>query len=374
MLRVAIVGCGRIADSHAAQIRRIPECELVAACDREPLMARQFCERFGVSGSFDTLEDLLKRSAPDVVHITTPPQSHFSLGRACLAAGCHVLIEKPFTVWAPEAVELIETAKGRRLKLTVGHDDQFSHAARRMRALIQTGYLGGTPVHMESSYCYDLTDPSYARPLLADKRHWVRQLPGTLLQNIASHGLARIAELFPDDSPRVTAHGFASARLAAMGGEGLLDELRVVIRAASGCTAYFTFASQMRPLLHQFRVYGPKNGIVLDEDHQTVIRLNGKGYRSFAEKFIPPASVAWQNVANLAFNAHRFLRNDFHMKSGMKYLIESFYRSIVHGGALPIPYREILLTSHLMDAIFGQLSASGTSGAPEDERSIPARL
>jgi hypothetical protein len=45
------------------------------------------------------------------------------------------------------------------------------------------------------------------------------------------------------------------------------------------------------------------------------------------------------------------------MKSGMKYLMESFYRSIVEGTPGPIPYREILLTARIMDAIFAQLDA-----------------
>jgi hypothetical protein len=54
----------------------------------------------------------------------------------------------------------------------------------------------------------------------------------------------------------------------------------------------------------------------------------------------------------------RFLANDFHMKAGMHYLIESFYRSIAEGTAVPIPYREIVLTARIMDAIFSQLSST----------------
>ena len=80
------------------------------------------------------------------------------------------------------------------LKITAGHDDQFSHVARRMRALIRSGYLGGTPVHMESYYCYEIAQSGYAGALLGDKQHWIRRLPGMLLQNIISHGIARIAE------------------------------------------------------------------------------------------------------------------------------------------------------------------------------------
>lgn len=64
---------------------------------------------------------------------------------------------------------------------------------------------------------------------------------------------------------------------------------------------------------------------------------------------------AKQYLGNLSTNLRAFLTNDFHTKSGMKCLIESFYRSIVEGTPVPIPYREILLTARIMDAIFAQL-------------------
>ena len=54
---------------------------------------------------------------------------------------------------------------------------------------------------------------------------------------------------------------------------------------------------------------------------------------------------------------HCFLAQDFHMKSGMKYLIESFYRSIVDGAPDPIPHSEIFLAGRIMDMIFAQLRA-----------------
>src|SRR5262245_53599420 len=122
MLRVAIVGCGRIADSHASQIQRIPGCEIVGACDREELMARQFVERFPVKAHFSDLTEMLERARPQVVHVTTPPDSHFALGRQCLLRGAHVYIEKPFTLNTAEAEELIALAAERNLKLTAGHD------------------------------------------------------------------------------------------------------------------------------------------------------------------------------------------------------------------------------------------------------------
>src|SRR5262245_10602864 len=156
MLRVAIVGCGKIADSHASQISRISGCEIVGVCDQEPLMARQLYERFRVRRYFGDLDELLRETKPDVVHITTPPASHFEIAKACLEWGCHIYVEKPFTLNAEQAQVLVALANARQRKLTAGHDDQFSHVACRMRELVRTGYLGGLPVHMESYFCYEL--------------------------------------------------------------------------------------------------------------------------------------------------------------------------------------------------------------------------
>ncbi len=254
MLRVAIVGCGKIADAHASQIQRIKGCEIVGVCDREVLMARQLYERFPVKRYYSDLTELLSDARPDVVHITTPPESHFDIARFCLERGCHVYVEKPFTLHAEEAQILVAFANEKGLKLTAGHDDQFSHVARRMRTLVQSGYLGGVPVHMESYYCYDLGEPGYARALLGDKQHWVRRLPGGLLHNIISHGIARIAEFLSSESPQVIAYGFVSPLLKRMDESEIIDELRVIICEEERTTAYFTFSSQMHPSIHQFRM------------------------------------------------------------------------------------------------------------------------
>jgi predicted dehydrogenase len=358
VLKVAIVGCGKIADAHASQIARIAGCEIVAVCDRELLMAKQLYERFPVKHYFGDLTELLSKAQPHVVHITTPAETHYHLARLCLEHGSHVYVEKPITLNAAEAQALVALAEHRGLKLTAGHDDQFSHVTRRMRALIRSGYLGGPPVHMESSFCYDLSDPAYARALLSDKNHWVRRLPGKLLQNIISHGVARIAEFLRSDSPQVIAHGFVSPLLKSMGETEIIDELRVIISEEDeGTTAYFTFSSQMRPSLHEFRVYGPRNGLVIDQDQETLLRIRGRRYASYAEKFIPPAALASQYLGNLKTNVGTFLRRDFHMKAGMKCLIESFYRSISNKEPPPIPYRELLLTARIMDSIFEQVGS-----------------
>lgn len=355
MLKIAIVGCGKIADSHASQIQRIDGAKVVAAFDTEKLMAQQFCERYGVEGSFDDLDELLREARPDVVHITTPPQSHYSLAMKCLDNGCHVYVEKPFTLHTKEARELLAYAEKKQLCVTTGHDAQFTHAANRLRKLVQEGFLGGKPVHMESAYCYNFGDAFYAKALLGDKNHWVRSLPGNLLQNVISHGIAKIAEYIESDDPEVIVHAHRSPLLKSIGETQVTDELRVIINDDEQRTAYFTFSSQIRPSLNQFRIYGPKNGIFLDETKQIIIPYSGRHYKSFGEKFLPSLIFSKNYFKNFFHNFALFLKNDFHFEAGKKHLYENFYKSIKTNSAPPIPYSEIILTSLIMDKIFEQL-------------------
>ncbi len=284
-----------------------------------------------------------------------------------LEAGSHVYIEKPFALNEADTIALLNLASSMGLKMTAGHDDQFSHVARRMRSLIGEGYLGGPPVHMESYYCYEMATSTYANSMLSDQSHWTRRLPGKLLHNIISHGIARIAEHLVSDSPKVIAHGFVSSPLRKMGETEIIDELRAIIsEPEGGATGYFTFSSQMRPSLHQFRIYGPRNGLILDQDQETLIRLRGKKAKSYLEKFATPVQIGRQYYQNVRSNLGRFLQRDFQMKSGMKNLIELFYQSIREDGPLPIPYREIVLTASIMDSIFAQLQESSRAARDEE--------
>ena len=363
MLRVAVIGCGKIADQHVQAIRRIHGCEVVAVCDREMLMAGQLAERFKIAGVFSETLEMLQTVAPDVVHVTTPPQGHFPLAKQCLEAGCHVYLEKPFTITAAEAKEVIALAESRNLKVTAGHNYQFTLEMMEMRRLVAAGFLGGKPVHLESYWSYDLSDASYVGPILGSKTHWVRQLPGQLFHNLVSHGIARLAE-FLDDEVEITAHAHQSERLRSLGGQEVQDELRVFLRDKSKTTAFFCFSTQIKPGLNCLRLCGPKNSVVVDQNSGSLLRLENKSCKSYLTYFLPPLRLARQHFRNARVNITNFLRGKLHQDFGMKELIERFYRSIHSDGALPIPYREIILTARIMDEIFSQIDGGGTEAPP----------
>ncbi|HEU5397533.1 MAG TPA: Gfo/Idh/MocA family oxidoreductase, partial [Verrucomicrobiae bacterium] len=271
MLRVAIIGCGKIADQHILALRRIPDCKVVAVCDREPLMARQLAERFRIADHYSDAAEMLRKSLPDAVHITTPPQSHFPLAKLCLDSGSHVYLEKPFTVNADEAEQLIALAEDSELKITAGHNYQFTLEMLQMRRLVEDGFLGGKPVHLESHWPYDLRDRNYVGPILGSRAHWVRQLPGQLFHNLISHGVAKLAE-FLDDEVEVFASAHQSPRLRSLGGQEVLDELRVFIRDKNDMTAFFTFSTQMKPGQNFLRICGPVNSVTVDHATGSLLR------------------------------------------------------------------------------------------------------
>jgi predicted dehydrogenase len=362
MINVGIIGCGKVADKHASQILRIPRCKIVGVCDREELMAEQLAERFAIPQHFSDARFFLDACKPDVVHIATPPQTHYALARQCLEAGCHLYVEKPFTLNCDEARELIDIAEKKGRKLTVGHETQFMPVARDMRRLIHEGYLGGAPVHMESIYGYDFSDERYAKAVLGDENHWVRSLPGGLLQNIISHGIGKIVEYLQDENMTILAHAFTSHFLESINEKDILDELRVIISDSHRTTAYFTFSSQMSPPLHQFRVYGPKNSLIADYEHQTLIRVKKENYKSYLNQFVPPFAYSKQHFANGCHNIRRFLRNDFHSEYGFHFLVSEFYQSVIENRPPPISYRDVLLTSRIMDEIFNQIRQRPMSG------------
>src|SRR5438094_8688146 len=155
MLKIAIVGCGKVADQHVAAIHRIPECEIVSVCDWEPLMAKQLGQRFGIAGCFSDLKEMLEAVSPDIVHITTPPRSHYSLAKQCLESGSHVYLEKPFTVTASETESLIELAQHRDLKITVGHNYLFTLEMLEMRRLVEQAFFGRRPSNLERHRTYE---------------------------------------------------------------------------------------------------------------------------------------------------------------------------------------------------------------------------
>ncbi len=362
-LKIAIVGCGKIADGHVEEIGKMGErARVVAACDRELLMAEQIAERYGIPACYDDLGRMLAAEKPDVVHLTTPPQSHLALARTCMDAGAHVFVEKPFTLDYADSKALVDHAEKTGKKVTIGYTYLLDQPSLEIRALRREGLLGDV-VHVESFYGYNLGG-AFGQALLGDASHWVHDLPGKLFHNTIDHPFSKIIEFIPDDEPEVHAFGHVQRESRHYGDarDHLMDELRVLVRGKK-VTAYITFSAHIRPAAHFVRVYGTKNTLHADYTSRTVTFDANPSLPSAIGRVVPAFEMAARFAREGLKNTKKFARSDFHFFAGLQNLFRSFYDAIELGTELPISYRDILRIAKMMDQIFGQLDQSGGASA-----------
>jgi predicted dehydrogenase len=124
-LRAAVIGVGYLGRFHAQKYAALPDVELCGVVDAHADTAQRVAGELGV-GVFASHHALIGQV--DLVSIASTTESHYAVARDCLAAGLHVLVEKPITVTVAEADELIALAEARGLKLQVGHLERFNPA------------------------------------------------------------------------------------------------------------------------------------------------------------------------------------------------------------------------------------------------------
>ncbi|MBS0260690.1 MAG: Gfo/Idh/MocA family oxidoreductase [Planctomycetes bacterium] len=343
-LRVALIGCGQIADAHLGEIRKLAHAEPVAVCDRERDLAVQAAARFEVPQIFDDVEQMLATARPDVVHITTPPHTHKALAIAALRGGAHVYVEKPFTVDVAEADEVIAVAESAGRLACVGHDQLFDPCWVECRQLFEKGNLGDI-VHVDSVQGYDLTG-IFGRLVSSDPEHWVRRLPGGVFQNTISHALYKITEFLPDTRPHIQALWFPTPDSG-----GLKSELRVMLRGEQ-VTASLISSFAARPVQRLARIYGTKDTVEVDLEARLVrkyYKLSAPG--PFA-KIEGPYRQSKEAKRNFWKAVRKFWKSDLQYFAGMNGLFDRFYRAILTGGPPPITHGEIRRVTDIMDRIF----------------------
>ncbi len=343
MVKVALVGCGQIADAHLEQIRRVKCAELVGVCDQQIDLARQAGARFGVPRVFDDLGNMLETIRPDVLHVTTPPHTHHAIALRALGAGVHVYVEKPFAVNAAEADEMIDAADAAGRLACVGHDQLLDPTWLECRRLVLSGTIGRV-VHVDSYQGYDLDGP-FGRAFANDPDHWLRRLPGGLFQNVMSHALYRITNLAVESPPRVSASWFGEKAI------GLPTELRATLLWPD-MTAHLVFSSTARPIRRVAKIHGTRGGVEIDLDAQVIRRDWGATTPGAFGKLEVPIRQLREAAGNSATNIWRFLRARIHYFEGMRRLFESFYAAILENGQPPISYAAIRRDTAIMDEIF----------------------
>ena len=140
-IRAGVVGVGFIGAAHIEALRRIGNIEVAAISDDEKIIQAK-AEQLGVEKYYSDFNHMLKDPEIDCVHICTPNHLHYSMSRAALNAGKHVVCEKPLTTDKREAEELVELAREKGLVNATNFNVRFYPLMHQLKAMVEKGDLG----------------------------------------------------------------------------------------------------------------------------------------------------------------------------------------------------------------------------------------
>lgn len=141
-MRIAIVGCGYVADFYMGTLCNHPELIVVGFMDRIRSRAEAVCGFWKVGRVYDTLDELLADTGVEMVVNLTNPASHFEVTKASLLAGKHVYSEKPLAMVFRDAKELVELAEARGLRLSGAPCGILSETAQTVKRALEQREVG----------------------------------------------------------------------------------------------------------------------------------------------------------------------------------------------------------------------------------------
>ncbi len=141
-IKWGIIGCGGIAGLFATSLEALENGTLLAGASRTPGRAAGFAAKHGMERIYGDYESLVADPDIDAVYIATTHNFHFENAKLCLENGKHVLCEKPFTLNASQALELIGLAREKNLFMMEAVWTRFLPAIGKLRELLAEGAIG----------------------------------------------------------------------------------------------------------------------------------------------------------------------------------------------------------------------------------------
>ncbi len=251
---VGLIGLGGISFAHEAGYADQGEaCQIVAMCDINQEEAENRAGMYEAK-AYTRYQDLLADPAVDMVDITTPHDSHYEITMAALAAGKHVLVEKPIAVTSQQGQEMIDLAGKMRLKFSVAENTRFVTAYLAVENILKQGILGdiwSVRTLIAGSEVYRIKDPNL----------WHGKAPyGGVILDSAVHNLYLFKWLFGGVKD---VFGYASKIVH----EGEMEDNGLLLgHLANGAEFQLNVSCTFEiPWTERVEIYGSTGGMIIDQ-------------------------------------------------------------------------------------------------------------
>lgn len=293
MLKVALIGAGKMGISHLSILGAHPEVQVVGVCETSTMIT-DFLSRFGKLNIFTDLQKMLDETNPDAVFMAVPTKLHYSMIKNLLEQDKHVFAEKPFCLTPFQGEELVKIASQRNLVNQVGYHNKFIGTFKEVKRIIRSGVLGEI-VHFEGS--------AFGPVVVRKKQETWRSLPtegGGCLLDYASHVIDLINDIL---SPISAVKGCLMKSIYSTKVE---DAVFALLELSSGVTGVLSVNwsdETYRKMSTSITVIGI-NGKIISDTNELKLFLKSDHYEGY--------SKGWNTryVTDLTDNVQFYLRGE----------------------------------------------------------------
>jgi len=318
-VRVAFLGCGFITAVHSKYLRSLRSEIVCSYASRDRHKADDFCRRFGGVTSYGDYAAALADPKVDAVVIAVPPRFHLDLALQALAAGKHVIVEKPAFLSMDDYRAVIAARDRARRVVLVGENDHYKPLAVRLRRLLADGVIG------EMVFAHFTT---IAKRLKTsdDWRNDETMAGGDAFFEEGIHWLHIAGSL----GPKITEiHGYRPAAGAEGGPDARLKSMLAAFRYDNGAVGSLYYSREIPSLFRGLRLsklFGRK-GIITFESNGLFVLVRGGG------------------LPRLILPGFRDIR-------GYRAMYRDFHRAVRQGTAPEMSLERAIEDQKLMDQIY----------------------
>lgn len=337
--RVAIVGCGPMARNHVRLLSGLVPSQELALCDRDPVRLSDAAAAWGIDRTYSDLASMLEEFRPEIVHIVTPPATHRDLAVQCMAAGAHVLIEKPMCLSSVEADEIIAASQRFDRLVAVDHMRSFDPLTLRAKALVSSGQLGSI-VRISVGYSHDYLQRRHADPAA----RWMADLPGGWVFDLMPHVLCLVDDFLPDVEVAHTTLRHND--------DGVISDLACVLTSPAG-DAQVHMSLDVVPLKNLVEIECTRGTVRVDFRNFLLTVRRHRGLPNAVERVVGNLSLGGQVLGGSLSSVGGFVTGRLDSYAGLGRIIGDFHRAVANGGASPVSpeaaRRLLMLTERMLE-------------------------
>lgn len=316
-LRIAFLGCGFITRVHSRHLRSLRRDAVCAYASRDAAKADAYCRQYRGAGSYTEYASAIEDPRVDAVVIAVPPRFHLDLALRALAAGKHVLVEKPAFLRMEDYETVLQARTRANRVVLVGENDHYKPLAVVLRRLLAEGAIG------DMVFAHFTTIAKKFKTA-ADWRNDETIAGGDAFFEEGIHWLHIAGSLGPT---MTEIHGFRPSA-STEGPDRRVKSMMVAFRYDNGAVGSLYYSREIPSLFKGLRLsklYG-RRGIITFESNGLFVLARGNGFR-------------------LVLPGFRDIR-------GYKAMYRDFIRSIREGGTPEMSLERAMADQRLMDRIY----------------------